>query len=439
MARRTPTIAGLAAGLLTLLALSTGRPALAVPFLLPEGESAGQWRSALALGGGLDPGEARAAGAPWVELQRTALPDRWRLRVRDHQGTLHELEVPVPSTERQRQELVALAASLLHPMSSGGGGFWDGVAAAEEPPPLPPPLPTEPPPLPTEPPPLPVEPPPLPVEPPPLPEPEAPVVEPEEPVVEPEAPVVEPEVPVAAEGLQPTADSPQPEPPLPPEGEGSEGGGDPTPAPETPDPDPTPAPETPTPDPTGTRIFTRLLGLMDTGLGEAPAIAPGGGVQVGVVLPRSLRAGVGFQLEAIRALSHPEQSAERLAEQREADAHLTLQWSPDWRVSPMVAGRVGVCVRTVYQASLQDGAYVRRVVSYDEDGEALGPFPIAGFDLGLSVPVGSAVSLQPYAQLQLDLAAQYAPLLYGDDSTVIPWASLHAGLALHIEPNVRAE
>jgi len=407
MAACPPRSRVLVFGILAVLALVWARPVLAVPFLLPDGEPGTRWQAALALGGGLQlsPIESRIAAEPWVELQRTAAADQWRLRVRDHQGTLHEVTVPVPASERQREELVALAASLLHPMASGSGDFWAGLGASEEPPPLPvepPPLPLEPPPLPVEPPPLPVEAPPLPVEPPPL---------PVEPIPEPVAPTPEPP-PLPAEPTPPS------EPALPPAA-------------------------------TGTRIFTRLLGVMDAGLG-APAIAPGGGVQVGVVLPHNLRAGMGFQLEGIRALPHAEQSSERYAELREGDAHLTLLWSPDWPVAPVVAARLGVEVRTVFQASLEDGSYVRRVVStWTDNGGTdttsddvelpITPFPIAGFDLGFSIPAGPGVRLQPFAHLQLDLTYPMALELSDGTLTDLPWYSLHAGLALHLQPNPRSE
>ncbi len=377
------------------LCLLLARPALAVPFLLPAGEPASRWQAALALSGGLqlDPSEVRVASAPWVELQRTARADRWRLRVHDHLGSLYEVEVPVPATERQREELVVLAASLLHPITRSASSPPGIGGASDVPPPLPelpPPLPSEPPPLPVEPPPLPeaatVEPPPLPVEPPPLPE-------------------VDVEESIAAVGTSPSA--PPPEAPV----------------------------VSPWHDP-GTLIFTRLLGTVDTGLG-VPAVAPGGGLQVGVVLPHSLRVGIGFEIEAIRSLPHPEQDPELYAEMRDADAHLTLLWTPAWTVAPLVAGRFGVAVRSVFEIDVDGGTTTRDPVALDTEGNELGPYPIAGFDLGLSLPIGRSTTLQPFAAMQVDLTRPLQLELYGDTVTDLPWYSLHAGLALHLQPNVR--
>ncbi len=442
--RAAPSLPALALALL----LCWAGPAAAIPLLLPEGEPAERWRTALSLGAARDLSlsQGREPGQAWVELQRTADPERWRLRVRDERGTLHEVEVPIPLSERDREGLVALAVSLLHPLPSAGGDLWDGLSAVEEPPPPPPgpPLPEpiadiasgqgpaaapaaalrRPPPSPAVPEPSPAVPEPSPG----VPEPSPAVPEPSPGVPEPSPGVPEPSAEIAsATGPDVTLATDTSPPPLAPGTEAAASG-----------PSESPPPALPL-TPAGTRIFTRLLGVLDAGLGAATHVAPGGGVQVGALLPRSLRLGVGFQLEGIRDLSHPLQSPERYAEQREADAHATLLWSPDWRVSPLAAVRVGVCVRTVYQASLQDDGYVRRVVSYDEAGEALGPFPIAGLDLGLSFAAGPALRLQPYAQLQLDVTGPWQLELFEDQWVALPRTSLHVGLALHLEPHARAE
>ncbi len=404
MPRDLPRAVRLLAALALALGSSWAGTVGATPLLLPEGESAASWRAAVRLGAAQDLSlsEARQSGQPWVELQRTANPERWRLRVLDERGTLHEVEVPVPRQESDREGLVAMAVSLLHPLPSAGGSFWDGVSEVEEPPPLP------------------ADPPPLPEQPPPPPQPEQPSPQPEQPSPPPEEP------------------SPQPE--------------EPAPSPEQPGPEasaPVEAPTVPAP-PVGTLIFTRLLGVMDAGVGQATSVAPGGGVQVGVLLPRNLRAGVGFQLEGIRSLPHPEQSAARFAEQREADAHLILLWRPERRLAPVAGLRAGVCSRTVYLSSLQVGGYERRVVTTWTDTQGtedpsddvelpITPFPIAGLDLGLSLPLGPAVSLQPYAQLQVDLTYPMSLMLFEEQRIGLPWASLHAGLALHLEPHARSE
>jgi hypothetical protein len=424
-------------GPLTLLGLLLARPALAVPFLLPEGEPAAPWQAALALAGDtpLDPSELRVKGTPWVELQRTAQADQWRLRVRDHRGTLHEVEVFVPVTERQREVVVVLAASLLHPMTGGSGGLWDALAVAEEPPPLPselpPPLPSElPPPLPREqPPPLPVEPPPLPdVLPPPLPSEVAPLVEarpaPEPPSAAPLAEVVPP--------------SPDPE-PVTPILEAAPPSAEPV--------APSPAPEPVTVVPVGPAsvvVWTRILGLVDAGLG-APDVAPGGGVQVGAVLHSGFRLGVGFESEWFRSLPLEGQDPEHYAEIQESGAHICLLWSPSWGVAPLVALRGGVGVRTLYkQQNVGGGVYERQAVStwVDEStGEehSLGPHPTLGLELGFGVPLGPALRLQPFAHLQADPSGSWSFDLTRDQRVELSPFSLHAGLALHLQPEARSE
>ncbi len=453
MPRDLPRAVRLLAALALALGSSWAGTVGATPLLLPEGESAASWRAAVRLGAAQDLSlsEARQSGQPWVELQRTANPERWRLRVLDERGTLHEVEVPVPRQESDREGLVAMAVSLLHPLPSAGGSFWDGVSEVEEPPPLPadpPPLPEQPPPppQPEQPSPQPEQPSPQPEEP--SPQPEQPSPPPEQPSPPPEQPSPPPEQP----SPQPEQPSPQPEQPSPPPEEPSPQPEEPAPSPEQPGPEasaPVEAPTVPAP-PVGTLIFTRLLGVMDAGVGQATSVAPGGGVQVGVLLPRNLRAGVGFQLEGIRSLPHPEQSAARFAEQREADAHLILLWRPERRLAPVAGLRAGVCSRTVYLSSLQVGGYERRVVTTWTDTQGtedpsddvelpITPFPIAGLDLGLSLPLGPAVSLQPYAQLQVDLTYPMSLMLFEEQRIGLPWASLHAGLALHLEPHARSE
>jgi hypothetical protein len=419
MASRHPALC-----LLAVTSLLLAHPALAVPFLLPEGEPATRWQAALPLGGDalLDPREPRVMGAPWVELQRTAQADQWRLRVHDQQGTLHEVEVFVPVTERQREEIVVLAASLLHPVAGGAGGLWDALALAEEPPPLPlelpPPLPVEqPPPLPSRPPPLPVEaPPPLPVEPPPEP--------PEQP----------PPLPIALEPPSPEPPTPEPEPP--------------TPEPEPPTPEPEPEPPIPEPvtvvpiGPTSVVVWTRVLGVVDTGWGE-PEAAPGGGVQVGAVLRGGLRLGVGFGSQWFQSLPAEGQDPERYAEIQESDAYLCLLWSPSWRVAPLAGLRGGGAIRTLYkQGNVGGGRYERQAVSTYGEGYSPSPLPIVGLDLGVSTPLGAGLRLQPFANLLVDVSGLEEPWRYeltNEQQIELSPFSLHLGLALHLQPDARPE
>ncbi|MBN1334885.1 MAG: hypothetical protein JXB39_02890 [Deltaproteobacteria bacterium] len=110
-------------GLPFLLGLVAGPSWAGVPFALPSSEDPSEWRGALALAATLDPAAVRTATGPWVEIQDTARLETWRLRVRDTAGVLHEVEVQRPSDDRGREDVVALAASLLHPVRSVSSPF----------------------------------------------------------------------------------------------------------------------------------------------------------------------------------------------------------------------------------------------------------------------------------------------------------------------------
>ena len=103
----------------------------ATPVELPPTEDPADWEAALAMGG-------LAAGpvgeGAWVRLEPAA--DGWTLRVRDRGGALHEVPVPEPGSEQEREDIVWLAVSLLHPA---------GVDAPDEPAPAPTPAPPPPP------------------------------------------------------------------------------------------------------------------------------------------------------------------------------------------------------------------------------------------------------------------------------------------------------
>ncbi len=376
--------------------------AWAVPFLLPEGEDPAPWRGALVLGGdlALDPGEARVVGAPWVELERTARPELWRLRVRDAAGTLHEVELPAPHGEAAREELVVLAASLLHPVDQGGVDAWSALTSAEEPPPLPelpPPLPELPPPLP----------------------PEAVVVE-RPPPLPPEAVVAEapPPLPPEAGGsaeppaLEPEGAADEPPPPEPVE--------EAPPVPPPPEPPPPPTPPVPRWEP-----FARVDGSLDLRLGELGS-AIGGGFQGGVASPAGLVLGLGFLSESRHAMVFELEEVETDRYLREADVFLGAGWCPRWRLAPYGGARLGASVR-----SLEVGGALRSQY----------PIPFASLDLGAAVDVGSSLAIVPWLRAQGDLAASPALWLRGQDEdaedalwgTLSRW-SLHMGLALKLQP-----
>jgi len=380
-------------GLLLLVALASSSARAAVPFLLPEGEPPGAWSAALVLAGRtpLDPALPRAPGAAWVELQHTARPDTWRLRVRDAAGSLHEVEVPAPRTDRARDEVVALAASLLHPVEQRED-FW---ASSQRPPPLPP-TEEEPPPLP------PILPPPPPVEPQPAPEPveaeaaPGPAALPEE-VVEPPPlvvtvvptvvePVVEPEAIVPAPPVV-SADLPPRSAPL--------------------------------------QAWLRLGGAVDLGLG-APALAAGGAVEAGAQAARGLLVGVGAHYETRRLLVY-EDVDDMPRGFRESDVYLLAAWSPSWRVAPRTALRAGASVATFYSAEWGDGAWPLR------EADSL-VSPLLGAELGLSLPIGSHLAVQPFALGQVYLGDAIDPLLTDDTSATLERLSLHGGLALVVTP-----
>ncbi|MFH1469752.1 MAG: hypothetical protein ABIO70_35525 [Pseudomonadota bacterium] len=390
-----------------LLGLLVSRGALAaVPLILPDGEPNEPWRAALPLGGqmALDLGLPRAPGAPWVELERTVNPARWRLRVRDEAGVLHEVEVAVPADARAREEVVALAASLLHPVG-GGLGFWPGTTREAAQPPPPPVLAAPTPAVPAPRLPAAVQPVPAPV-------------------------AMEPAPPTAVVEL-PAEPSPAPAAPT--------GPGEPIapaapPVAATPRPAPAPAPPV-SPPPTPRVVFwSRLAGNADLGLGIDGPTA-GGGVQAGLLLRRGLRAGVGFQAEGRQVFEVASLPAERRPAQRDTDVFGVLLWSPAWRVAPLLAVRGGWTVRRAYvreRGAL--GVWTWQEV-VDEDGDALAPLPFAGLEAGVCLPLGASLHLEPYGQLQSLLvrsmdSATFAP---GAEASFPRW-SAHIGLALRLEP-----
>jgi hypothetical protein len=90
-----------------------------VPVELPPGEDELAWEGALAMGG-------LAVGTPvgveWVRLR--SVDDAWLLQVQDRSGGVHEVTVAPPTSEQEREDIVWLVVSLLHP----AGGANDPAA-----------------------------------------------------------------------------------------------------------------------------------------------------------------------------------------------------------------------------------------------------------------------------------------------------------------------
>ena len=85
------------------------------PVELPTTEDPADWEAALAMGGLV---VGPVAGEAWVRLEPAA--DLWLLRVQDRGGALHEVRVAPPATEQEREDIVWLAVSLLHPSGVDG-------------------------------------------------------------------------------------------------------------------------------------------------------------------------------------------------------------------------------------------------------------------------------------------------------------------------------
>ncbi len=84
--------------------------AFGAPIALPRGESPTAWASALQRAG-LEPGNPGSGEGVRVVV----LSGGWELLVRDEHGEERRITVPVPRTDAEREEVAALAASLLHP------------------------------------------------------------------------------------------------------------------------------------------------------------------------------------------------------------------------------------------------------------------------------------------------------------------------------------
>lgn len=85
------------------------------PVELPPTEDPADWEAALAMGGLV---AGQAVGGAWVRVE--AADDCWTLEVMDRGGALHEVRVRAPASEQEREDIVWLAVSLLHPAGVEG-------------------------------------------------------------------------------------------------------------------------------------------------------------------------------------------------------------------------------------------------------------------------------------------------------------------------------
>ena len=94
-------------------------PAEATTVQLPADEDPALWEGPLAVAG-LEAGPTRGQ-AEWVALITGGAS--WTLQVQDRSGRLHQLAVDRPTTATEREDLLWLALSLLHP--AAGGDAWE--------------------------------------------------------------------------------------------------------------------------------------------------------------------------------------------------------------------------------------------------------------------------------------------------------------------------
>ncbi len=411
---------------LAMLLVLLGRSAplwAGVPFVLPQGEQALDWQGALLLGGemALDSSAAVRPDQPWVELERTAVAGRWRLRVWDGAGALHEMEVDEPRSRQAREELVALAASLLHPVA-GAGGFWSQAGSQLPAPPerseasaLAAPDEQE------------------------LPVGQAPPsAAPAQEVVERSATQVSTAQAHPAQAAPATSATAQ----TPAAGDTAADGAPPNlaqaAAPTAAAPPPLPPPLRPDEPAEPVRArrptpWVRIEAAVDPGvgglepgfgagadLGLAPVrrVAPEGRRGVWQALVSGLRLGAGLRSETRQQVPLPNWRPQLVLQ--ETDAFGSVWWAGQKRLAGM--------------AAVQLGASIRR---FTQEGEEQEPFVEAflGLDLGFSLDLGASLAIQPISRLQLDLYGTEVWL--PDERIVLPKASLHLGLALVLQPEAR--
>ena len=353
--------------LILLLIVAWLWPALAlaaIPFQLPPGEDVGDWEGPLALGG-MAPGVADQA--PAVLLR--ASPDRWVLEVRRSRDQRVEIQVDPARSEAAREDLVWLALSLLQgsasPSQPDAAPIPPRVAVSSADPPdhregahIPPQgiVPTR--------------------------APASPAPSHDEPVADaPSAPTLQlgasaQEEPPATEQVteQPGADeavaaaeaptTSTEVAPAPPAGPVAED-------------EPVPAlPAKPL------RPWIRLQAGSTFQLEQAPA--PSGAIELGLLLAHGLRLGPSVDLHL------PTRITTLGADRRLARLDLLLGawWAPFHGISPQVGLLCGPSIRRWSQ----EGALVGTTRAW-----------LAALDLGLRLPVGSGLHLEPRARLGLDL------------------------------------
>ncbi len=331
-------------GLALLLGLVAAPAQAGVPFSLPTSEDPGAWRGALALAAALDPSAPLSATGPSVEIQETARPSTWRLRVRDAGGVLHEVEVPRPTDDHGREDVVALAASLLQPV--GGVAIPFGPAPRTPAPPRPAPAPVAPP---------------------------------------------RRETPVLRTDSTPGE---APEPPPPPEPVATP---EPIVRPESlPPPEPRPAPEAIAPPLPAfpAHPWMSVSGGLD--LKADTGTSFGGEVLAGVAFDSGVHTGLGIASGTRHDLSSLARA--RGAAYQDMELFATLWWAPTARLAPVAGLRLGGAWRTFWQG--ED----RVEVTYgDASAGVAAVVPVAVLDTGLAIRVVPGLALVPALRVRADL------------------------------------
>jgi hypothetical protein len=397
----------LAAGLLLALPARA-----AVPVVLPAGEDPAAWQDALGLAG-MTVGPPGAGAS--VELVVRA--GAWLLRVKDASGRLQEVSVAPPHTAQEREDVLWLAQSLLHPLS--GGSTWADVGAAPGRAPPAPPVPSASPtaaPAPSA-----VTTPPRSAAASPPAAPAASAISGAPPRSAPVASVQTPPPP-AGGAVAPPASAPGPgAPAVPPPGTTPSS----TPPPATTTaPAPTAAAPTaaaptaaaPVPTPSGAAHPTRPApwGLLGVGVGwrADAALAPGVRGAGGIAIGRHLRLGLGADWM-------PERGLTDLGPGRHVgavDLMGGLGWTFTERLAPTATVTGGVSIRSYLQ---------------DELELLVAPVPLVGMVVSLEVPLAGPLLLSPFVAANADLRGTDVLLGDTDAGTLSPF-EVRGGLTICI-------
>ena len=349
------------AGLALLWGLGPVAAWAGVPFSLPPTEDPGAWRSALALAASLDPSAPRTSTGPSVEIQETARPATWRLRVRDTAGVLHEVEVVRPSDAQGREDIVALAASLLRPLGGAGSTFG-----------------------------------PRPITPPPKPVADPPEVARKPPPAR-AAPPGAPPGPEAVTPVPPPASLSDAPFPATVAGEaGSPGGPEPFPVPEAlPEPERLPAPSAvATPLPPPAHPWMSAGGSLD--LRADTGTSFGGDVLAGVAFRNGIHTGIGAAYGTPHDLA--DLARAKGAAYQDMDVYGALWWAPPARLAPLLGLRAGGTWRTFWIGD------EREEITYDDGSAGVAAVVlVVALDAGIALRVVSGLTLVPALRLRGDV------------------------------------